>query len=151
MSPAKCVALLLLGVVACAPKPVEPFPLPAGVRFAQNPNLLPGGEFAVVAGAPGQPGPYAFRVRFPAGFKVMPHTHPEDRIYTVLTGTWTIGIGTEYDAAALQRFRPGAVYVLKAGTPHFHGAPDGPAMFQVSGVGPTATVYLKAEDDPRRH
>lgn len=126
-------------------------PLPEGKVFAQNPNLPPGGEFVVLAGTPSAAGPYAFRVRFAPGLKVMPHTHPDDRLYTVLSGTWTIGLGTEFDASKLQRYAPGAVFVLPANTPHFHGAPEGTTTFQVSGIGPTATVYLRPEDDPRRH
>jgi len=27
-------------------------------------------------------GPYVIRVRLPAGVRMMPHKHPEDRIYT---------------------------------------------------------------------
>lgn len=125
-------------------------PLPPGKSFAQNPNLLPGGEFVVLAGTPGAAGPYAFRVRLPAGFKVMPHSHPDDRLYTVLSGTWTIGLGSEVDSTKLQKFGPGQVYVLPAGTVHFHWMVDGGATFQVSGIGPTATTYFRTEDDPRR-
>jgi quercetin dioxygenase-like cupin family protein len=142
-------ALAALCVAGCAPATREPVPLPAGKVFAQNPNLPPGGEFVVIAGSPTATGPYAFRVRFAPGLKVMPHTHPDDRLYTVLSGVWTIGVGAHYDESMLQRFGPGEVYVLPAGTPHFHGAPEGVTTFQVSGIGPTATVYIRSEDDPR--
>ena len=70
----------------------------------------------MVAGAPGSPGMYATRVRLPSGFKVMPHSHPEDRLYTVLSGTWTIGLGGEMDSTTLTRLGPGETYVLPAGT-----------------------------------
>lgn len=143
--------LLLLGSAPGAELLAQGLPLPPGKSFAQNPNLLPGGEFVVVAGTPGAAGPYAFRVRLPAGFKVMPHSHPDDRIYTVLSGTFTIGMGGEVDSTKLQRFGPGQVYVLPAGTVHFHWMVDGGSVFQVSGMGPTATTYLRPEDDPRRH
>jgi len=33
-------------------------------------------------------GPYVQRVKFPPNNKVPPHTHPEDRTYTVISGTW---------------------------------------------------------------
>ena len=31
-----------------------------------------------------------------ADYKVMPHSHPEERIYTVLSGTWYIGLGDNH-------------------------------------------------------
>jgi quercetin dioxygenase-like cupin family protein len=144
------VGFLLLAATAC-PRP-EPtlLPLPNGVFWAQNPNLPPGGEIAVVAGTPGAAGPYATRVRFPRGFKVMPHTHPDDRVYTVLAGRWTIGIGTAFDSTTLKRLSAGETYTLPAGTPHFHYAQYQSTEFQVNGTGPTATVYVRPEDDPRR-
>lgn len=147
-------ALLLLFLIAgtsqAAAQGAPGLPLPAGKVFAQNPNLPPGGEFVVIAGAPAAAGVYATRVRFPAGFKVMPHSHPDERLYTVLSGTFTIGLGSEADSTKLVRLGPGEVYVLPANTPHFHWALAGGTTFQVVGFGPTATVFVRPEDDPRR-
>jgi len=47
-----------------------------------------------MAGSPAKPAPYAARVKIPADMKVMSHTHPEDRVYTVVSGTWYIGLVT---------------------------------------------------------
>ena len=33
------------------------------------------------------------RVKVPSGVKLMPHKHPEDRIYTVMSGVFYIGLG----------------------------------------------------------
>jgi len=41
----------------------------------------PSVRLAVVVGQPSEPGPYVIRVRVPQGVKLMPHKHPEDRIY----------------------------------------------------------------------
>ena len=43
-------------------------------------------RLAVLVGRPLEPGPYTIRVRVPNGVKLMPHRHPEDRIYTVISG-----------------------------------------------------------------
>ncbi len=44
-----------------------------------------GAQLAVLVGDPAEPGPYAVRVKVPGGVKLMPHRHPEDRIYTVMS------------------------------------------------------------------
>lgn len=48
---------------------------------------------AVMVGHPAEPGPYLIRVKVPGGTKLMPHKHPEDRIYTVMSGVFCIGLG----------------------------------------------------------
>ena len=125
------------------------FPLPPGVQWGPNPMIPPGGQLAVLVGALPAKGPYAARIGFSADLKVPPHTPPEDRIYTVLSGTWLIGIGPVFDPSRLERYPTGAVYLLPANTPHFHWAREGATVVQINGVGPSATVYVNPEDDPR--
>lgn len=142
-------ALLVVIAAGSAGAQSGGLPLPPGKQFVQNPNLPPGGEFVVLAGMPTAAGPYAFRVRFAPGLKVLPHSHPDDRLYTVLSGKWTIGIGSTFDSTKLVEVGAGEVYVLPANTVHFHfGLAEG-TTFQVSGIGPTATTYARPEDDPR--
>ena len=90
-------------------------PLPQGVEWGPNPALPSGARLAVVAGQPGAVGLYAIRVGFPGGLQVMPHSHPDDRLYTVLSGEWSIGLGAAFDPARLETYSPGSVYVLQAG------------------------------------
>lgn len=124
--------------------------LPDSIRWTANAATPPGAEVAVLVGQPRSPGLYAFRLRFPSDYKVMPHTHPEDRIYTVLAGTWYIGLGSVFDSTKVRGFGPGEMYRVPAGTAHFHWAKSGESIVQVNGVGPTATDYLIPADDPRR-
>lgn len=124
--------------------------LPRAIKWTANPAIPAGGELAVLLGSPGKAGPYVSRVRFPADFRVMPHSHPEDRIYTVISGTWHIGLGDRFDPAALGAFPAGSVYSLSAGTSHFHWARSGQSIVQVNAVGPTAIDYVNPADDPRK-
>jgi len=52
------------------------------------PAFPPSARLAIVVGDPTEPGLYTIRVKVPAGVKLMPHWHPEDRIYTVISGVF---------------------------------------------------------------
>jgi quercetin dioxygenase-like cupin family protein len=109
----------------------------------------PEAQLAVLIGELGKPGPYVVRVKVPGGVKLMPHTHPEDRVYTVISGVFYIGLGTSFDANKLKAYAPGSVVVLPAHTAHFHWAKSGEYVTQVSGVGPLGIDYIAPGDDPR--
>jgi hypothetical protein len=86
----------------------------------------------------------------PAGVKLMPYRHPEDRIYTIISGVFYIGLGDQFDADKLKAYPPGSVIVLPGDTPHFHWAKSGEYVSQVQGIGPLGLEYLDSSDDPRR-
>jgi quercetin dioxygenase-like cupin family protein len=81
----------------------------------------------------------------------MPHKHPEDRVYTVISGVFYIGLGDEFDASKLEAYAPGAVIILPGNTPHFHWAKSGEYVTQVTAMGPLGLEYLSAKDDPRNN
>jgi quercetin dioxygenase-like cupin family protein len=123
--------------------------LPEDVDWKPFPSFPPSARLAVVVGEPSRPGPYVIRVKVPSGVKLMPHRHPEDRVYTVISGVFTIGLGSRFDEGRLQAYPPGAVIVLPGGTPHFHWANSGDYVTQVSAIGPLGLDYLDPDDDPR--
>jgi quercetin dioxygenase-like cupin family protein len=106
-------------------------------------------RLAVVVGKPLQDGPYTIRVKVPHGVKLMPHRHPEDRVYTVISGIFYIGLGDKFDAGKLVAYPPGAVIILPGNTSHFHWARSGEYVTQVSAIGPLGLEYLNPGDDPR--
>ena len=106
-------------------------------------------RLAVLVGQPSDEGPYVIRVRVPRGVKLMPHTHPEDRVYTVISGIFYIGLGDRFDADKLQAYPPGTVIILPGNTPHFHWAKSGEYVSQVSAIGPLGLHYVNPKDDPR--
>lgn len=79
----------------------------------------------------------------------MPHHHPEDRVYTVISGVFYVGLGSQFDVEQLHAYPPGAVIVLPGGTPHFHWAKSGAYVTQVSAIGPLGLEYIDPADDPR--
>lgn len=109
----------------------------------------PSVRLAVVVGQPSERGLYTIRVKVPHGVKMMPHRHPEDRIYTVISGVFYIGQSDQFDPDRLEAYPPGAVIVLPGNTWHFHWAKSGEYITQVSAIGPLGMEYINSKDDPR--
>jgi quercetin dioxygenase-like cupin family protein len=109
----------------------------------------PAVRLAVIVGEPLEPGPYTIRVRVPHGVKLMPHRHPEDRVYTVMSGVFYIGLGDQFDADKLEAYPASTVIVLPGNTSHFHWAKSGEYVTQVTAIGPLGLEYISAKDDPR--
>ena len=114
--------------------------------FAAFPSSV---RLAVVVGEPSAPGPYTIRVKVPSDVKLMPHRHSEDRVYTVISGVFYIGLGDEFDADKLHAYPPGCVIVLPGNTSHFHWAKSGEYVTQVTAIGPLGLEYMDLGDDPR--
>ena len=123
--------------------------LPEQIDWKPFPAFPDSVRLAVVVGDPSKPGPYVIRVKAPSGVKLMPHRHPEDRIYTVMSGVFYIGLGDRFDGEALMAYPPGSVIVLPGDTAHFHWAKSGEYVTQVSAIGPLGLDYLDPHDDPR--
>ena len=80
----------------------------------------------------------------------MPHRHPEDRVYTVISGVFYIGLGDSFDGDKVEAYPPGSVVILPGNTSHFHWAKSGEYVTQVTANGPLGLEYLDPGDDPRR-
>ena len=123
--------------------------LPEDIDWKPFAAFPPSARLAVVVGDPTEPGLYTTRVKVPSGVKLMPHTHPEDRTYTVISGVFYIGLGERFDSEKLKSYPPGAVIVLPGRTPHFHWARSGEYVTQISAIGPLGMEYVEPSDDPR--
>jgi quercetin dioxygenase-like cupin family protein len=123
--------------------------LPEDIAWEPFPAFPPSARLAVVVAHTSEPGPYVVRVKVPSGVKVMPHRHKEDRIYTVMSGVFYIGLGKQFDEEKLEAYPPGAVVVLPGDTPHFHWAKSGEYVTQVAAIGPISLDYVSPGDDPR--
>lgn len=82
-------------------------------------------------------GSFTFRVRAAAGHRLMPHTHPDERVITVLEGTYWSAVGDVWDESRLIAFPKGSLYVVPAGVPHYSAVLEGETVFQESGTGPS--------------
>jgi hypothetical protein len=123
--------------------------LPEDIDWEPFPAFPPPARLAVVVGHPSEPAPYVVRVKVPSGVRLMPHRHHEDRVYTVISGVFYIGVGEQFDEGKLEAYPPGADIVLPGGTPHFHWAKSGEYVTQVTAIGPISLDYVDKDDDPR--
>jgi quercetin dioxygenase-like cupin family protein len=57
------------------------------IKWSKGPSSLPqGAESAVLYGDPAKEGMFAFRLKFPKGYRIPPHSHPKPEIVTVISG-----------------------------------------------------------------
>jgi quercetin dioxygenase-like cupin family protein len=131
-------ALLLAG--AAAAEPLEPARLnPAELKW----TVLPSGiSRAYVAGDDKKLGAYAYVSRIPAGLKLMPHWHPDDRVVTVLSGTMRVGYGEQFDEAAMKELPAGSFWTEPAKQAHYTWAKDGEVTIYVVGTGPSGSTQI---------
>ena len=123
--------------------------LPEEIDWEPFAAFPPSARLAAVVGHPSEPGPYVTRVKVPSGVKLMPHRHQEDRVYTVMSGVFYIGLGDQFDEQKLQAYPPGSVVVLPGDTAHFHWAKSGEYVTQITAIGPISLEYVNPQDDPR--
>jgi quercetin dioxygenase-like cupin family protein len=146
MFTAICSIALLFAITVPAETPQTGVTLrPDQLQWEPNPRV-PGLSVARMISKGSDPGPYVYRVRFPKGRVVQAHSHPDDRSYTILEGTWYVGWGETFDEAKLIALGPGSFYTEPAGVPHFIATPDGETVVQISGNGPTKVDYVDVSE-----
>jgi quercetin dioxygenase-like cupin family protein len=135
----------LCGSVAAMPGDADGFVIvrPADLDWQGVPGI-PGVQAAKVLGDPSGPGPYVMRARFSPGVMTRPHRHSSDRYVVVISGTWYVGTGEEFDPLNTQPLPAGSFMLHPAGAVHFDGARDEPVEVQISGIGPVTTEWLSA-------
>lgn len=142
---------LIMSTVALSGDPVASGVMltPEEIKWKPNPRVN-GLEVARIQGSAKEAGAFVHRVKFPKGRVVQAHSHPDDRTYTVLAGTWYIGWGETYDPDKLTALPAGSFYTEPAGVPHFISTPDGDAIVQITGTGPTAVHYVDPAHGSRK-
>ena len=159
MSKFMLVSIVIAGIALHAPQAAYAQGLPANapgdylpedINWQPSP-VLPGKvRIGAVVGDQTKPEPFVIRVKVPANTKIMPHTHPQDLVYTIISGVFYIGMGPTFDPQKLKAYPAGSVIVLPANAPHFHWAQSGEYVSQISAVrGPRGLAYVNPTDDPR--
>lgn len=123
--------------------------VPADIAWKDGPGSLPkGARFAVLEGDPSKEGFFVMRLWMPDGYRIQPHSHPKTERITVISGTFQLGMGDKFDAAATTAMPAGTFGYWGAGMKHFAWS-KGDTVLQLHGVGPWTITYVNPADDPR--
>ena len=116
-------------------------------QIAWGPVTPAGNQQAVLFGDPSKPGLYGVMTKWLAGNHFSrPHSHPNDRFITVLSGTWWVGSGPEFDPEKSSVPMPAGSFITHYGKRvHWDGAKDTDAVLLIVGEGPaTSTPFVAA-------
>ena len=119
--------------------------LPNDIPWEANPNIA-GLESAIALGNPSNNSCnselYALFGKMAPGTQFPAHSHPDDRITTVLSGVMYHGVGERFDSEQVQAYPVGSIVYTPAGTPHFMQAKESGTIIQETGFGPTGMTFF---------
>jgi len=79
-------------------------------------------------------------VKWLPGHMSRPHFHPNDRMITVISGTWWIGTGPRFDPESTVPMPAGSFVTHFAKQIHYDGAKDTEAVIEIVGEGPATMI-----------
>ena len=107
------------------------------------------GEVATLHGGLETPGPYLVLMRWNPGYMSAPHSYATDRLSLVLSGTWWVNSGADFDPANAVPVSAGGFVQRFARTPHYDGVKRRarePAVIALFGIAPVKFQLI----DPSR-
>ena len=144
----------LLASLLCAQALPEMRMLPTEMRGGEvdgnqiGSSGLAGVHTKVLFGDPSKAGFYSILLFVPAHTTIQGHSHRDDRMATVVAGTWYFGYGDRFDAKSLKKLPPGSVYSEPAGENHFARTGKDAVVVEISGYGPSDTRFFDPANDP---
>jgi len=104
----------------------------------------------ILKGDPTRSGLYTIQLTIPAHTRIEAHSHPDDRVATVVSGIWYFGYGDRFDDERVKALPAGSFYTEPPKEAHFARTGDAPVTLQITGFGPTGTTYVKTGQAPKR-
>lgn len=124
-------------------------PWPAAAAGGIGTSGAGGIQTVVLKGDPASAGLYTLLLRAGPNIRIQAHSHRDDRVATVLKGTWYFGYGDRFDEKALQALETGSVYTEPPNVAHFAMTKE-EVIIQIVGTGPSSTTYVDPANDPAR-
>jgi hypothetical protein len=103
-------------------------------------------ETVPVFGATDKPGPYVVLVKWHPGYMSAPHTYVTDRLCFVISGTWWVNSGENFQPEATVPVPAGGFVRRVAHTPHYDGVKKGGKEPAVIGIFGQAPIEFKLTD-----
>ena len=123
---------------------------PSASAAAAGTSGVAGIQTVVLKGDPTKPGLYTLLLRLGPNAKIQSHSHRDDRVATVVSGKWYFGYGRQFNEAVLKELPPGSFYTEPPGVFHFAMTKAEPVTIQITGAGPSDTVYADPLNDPAK-
>jgi len=121
--------------------------LPKDIKWAAWSGLpAHSGEMATLCGDLDKPGPYLVLMKWYPGFMSAPHNYATDRLSVVVSGTWWVNSGKDFDPEHCVPVPAGGFIRRVARTPHYDGVKKDakePVVIAIFGMAP---VELKLVD-----
>jgi hypothetical protein len=122
--------------------------LPGSIEWSAWSGLPPkSGEMAPLFGGLDRPGPYLVLMKWNPGYFSAPHTYATDRLSLVLSGTWWVNSGADFDPDNTVPVPAGGFVRRVARTPHYDGVKSNaaePAVIALFGIAPVAFELVDA-------
>ena len=119
-------------------------------KWGAAPPYLPGAQLAVILGNPrAESGPYVVRLKFPANYKIAPHSHPKAEFVTVITGNFHVGMGEKVDEKSAHELTSGGFIEGRPNMPHYAWTTS-ETVIQIHGEAPLETNFVNPADDARK-
>jgi hypothetical protein len=122
--------------------------LPGDMKFATWTGAPPlGGEMAPLYGGLDKPGPYLVLMKWYPSYMSAPHSYATDRLSLVLSGTWWVNSGADFDPDRTVPVPAGGFVRRVARTPHYDGVKRDakePAVIALFGIAPVRLQLVDA-------
>jgi hypothetical protein len=119
---------------------------PDAIRFVAWSGAPPhSGEMATLYGGLDTPGPYLVLMKWFPGYMSAPHSYATDRLSLVLSGTWWVNSGPDFDPNQTVPVPAGGFVRRVAHTPHYDGVKRDakePAIIALFGIAPVELTLV---------
>jgi hypothetical protein len=129
--------------------------LPDNIPWQRRPNWPDNSVIsAPLFGHRDQPGLYYELIKWYPGYMSAPHTYVTDRLCVVVSGTWWVNSGADFDPRNCRPVPAGSFVRRVAHTPHYDGviaAGREPVIIAICGIAPVQMHYIEPNKPGWRH
>jgi quercetin dioxygenase-like cupin family protein len=127
---------------AASPGELDPkaiaFQTPGQIKWVESGNGA--SASAIITGDPTKEGLYVQLMKWHPHHNSTPHFHPHDRFITVLSGTWWVATGSNYDMNNAVPMKAGTVVTHFGNQIHYDGAKGEECVMEIVGMGPATST-----------